>query len=106
CSLLISGVRFRGPMREKPVSASEGRVALVEMLGGKGVPIFLVRVGRGFALHFGNGFFDLARGMAAPGLETLGVGPTALEQLPLRNLQTIAPEDRLLKPRISDSDTD
>ena len=70
-------------------------MCLAQMFGRNRGPFFRERIGRGFALDFGDGFFDFADDFAAPDGELRGVRPFILQQKFLGDFQAVASERRI-----------
>ena len=56
----------------------------------QGAPVFVERIGRGFALDSGDGFFDFLHGFRSPTGDGIGTCPIAALHLFLCGLEAIA----------------
>jgi hypothetical protein len=79
------------------ISAPIFFVRLGQVFGRNRGPIFHEWIGRGFALHPGNSFFNLANDFAAPSCECRGVRPFLAEQKFFGDFEAIASGRRIFQ---------
>src|ERR1022692_407785 len=67
-------------------------MSFAQMLGGDGAPVFLERIGAGFALNGGDGFLNSLSRLVTPGNNGFRIDPISRRQFFFRNLQTVLTE--------------